>query len=158
MLSDMSRALPSIMLSMIFFLETLLDSYAIIFYSCVYIDDDVNLSSDVSRSSFITTVKVEPLPSVEATLMSPPKAYARFLLRVRPSPQPILLSSLLSMIFFIGLNRSLSISFLIPTPVSYTSTKYTLLSSNPACIFTSPSTVYFMALESRLIIICLSLL
>ena len=44
------------------------------------------------------TVKSEPFPMTEAALISPPIAYARFLLIVRPRPTPSLLSSLFFMI------------------------------------------------------------
>jgi hypothetical protein len=49
--------------------------------------------------SLISRVNVEPTPFYDSTVILPPNALANALLIDNPSPQPYLLSSLLSMIF-----------------------------------------------------------
>jgi hypothetical protein len=63
-------------------------------------------------------MKLEPLPIIDCTSMSPPRAYAIFLLIVRPNPTPSLLSSRLSMILVKLVNNLATYVFVMPTPVS----------------------------------------
>jgi hypothetical protein len=62
----------------------------------------------------------DPLPTLDSTIISPPRAYAMFLLIVRPSPTPCLFISLLSKIFVNGENNFFNYSSSIPTPLSST--------------------------------------
>lgn len=65
-------------------------------------------------------MNVDPLPTSESTLISPPKALARFLLNAKPNPHPNLLRFLFSLIFVKALNKDFKSFLSIPTPVSIT--------------------------------------
>ena len=62
----------------------------------------------------------EPFPLSDRTLISPPSAFARFLLIVKPNPVPVLFNSLSYKILVKTLKRFFILLGSIPTPVSAT--------------------------------------
>jgi hypothetical protein len=109
-------------------------------------------------SKGIYKMNIDPLLTLDSTVMSPPKACARFLLTVRPNPTPSLLSSLKFMIFVNYWNNIFNWFLSIPTPESCTMIYICFLRrSIPPLTITCPTYVYLIAFETKFIIICLSL-
>ena len=102
------------------------------------------------------TVNLDPLPILDLTEMSPPIAYARLLLTIRPSPTPSVLSSLFLIILLKGVNRLVSFLRSIPTPESFTMTLIDCKSILTTTV-TYPFDVYLTALDTKLMSIYLSL-
>ena len=104
-------------------------------------------------------VNRDPYPSWLSTRSSPPKATAMFLLTASPKPTPSRLKLRFYLILVNGVNSYYKLSQAMPTPESSTemSSMFVKLSISPDT-FTNPCQVYLIALESKLMRICLTLL